>query len=418
MSELSYFEKLLDGAKVEWKTLDGVGQFLRGKRFVKSDLISEGVPCIHYGEMYTHYGISAEETKSFLDEGVAEKLRVANHGDVIIVAAGETIEDIGNGTAWLGKNDVVFHDACFSFKSELNSKYVSYFLRTNLFKEQIKRSVSSGKISSINAKGLGRAEIPIPCLDNLEKSLEIQSEIVRILDKFNTYITELTAELTARKKQYSYYCDQLLNFDGNIPVVQLSDCCVSISDGDHQAPPKTDSGVPFITISNVTPSNTIDFENTHFVADDYYQRIHDKRRARKKDILYTVVGSIGIPVYIDLDMKFAFQRHIAILRTDEKKIIPKYLYHVMRSSAFLKKANSVAVGAAQKTITLSALNKMNIPIPPIGEQERIVNILDKFDTLANSLSEGLPREIELRQKQYEYYRDMLFSFPIPEEPEA
>lgn len=418
MSELSYFEKLLDGAKVEWKTLDGVGQFLRGKRFVKSDLISEGVPCIHYGEMYTHYGISAEETKSFLDEGVAEKLRVANHGDVIIVAAGETIEDIGNGTAWLGKNDVVFHDACFSFKSELNSKYVSYFLRTNLFKEQIKRSVSSGKISSINAKGLGRAEIPIPCLDNLEKSLEIQSEIVRILDKFNTYITELTAELTARKKQYSYYCDQLLNFDGNIPVVQLSDCCVSISDGDHQAPPKTDSGVPFITISNVTPSNTIDFENTHFVADDYYQRIHDKRRARKKDILYTVVGSIGIPVYIDFDMKFAFQRHIAILRTDEKKIIPKYLYHVMRSSAFLKKANSVAVGAAQKTITLSALNKMNIPIPPIGEQERIVNILDKFDTLANSLSEGLPREIELRQKQYEYYRDMLFSFPIPEEPEA
>ncbi|HBU3587154.1 TPA: restriction endonuclease subunit S, partial [Klebsiella pneumoniae] len=213
MSGLSYLEKLLDGAEVEWRTLDSVGQFLRGKRFVKSDLISEGVPCIHYGEMYTHYGISAEETKSFLDEGVAEKLRVANHGDVIIVAAGETIEDIGNGTAWLGKNDVVFHDACFSFKSELNSKYVSYFLRTNLFKEQIKRGVSSGKISSINAKGLGMAEIPIPCPNNPEKSLAIQSEIVRVLDKFTALTAELTAELTMRKKQYNYYRDQLLSFD-------------------------------------------------------------------------------------------------------------------------------------------------------------------------------------------------------------
>ncbi|HBL5393023.1 TPA: restriction endonuclease subunit S, partial [Enterobacter hormaechei] len=213
MSGLSYLEKLLDGAEVEWRTLDSVGQFLRGKRFVKSDLISEGVPCIHYGEMYTHYGISAEETKSFLDEGVAEKLRVANHGDVIIVAAGETIEDIGNGTAWLGKNDVVFHDACFSFKSELNSKYVSYFLRTNLFKEQIKRGVSSGKISSINAKGLGMAEIPIPCPNNPEKSLAIQSEIVRILDKFTALTAELTAELTMRKKQYNYYRDQLLSFE-------------------------------------------------------------------------------------------------------------------------------------------------------------------------------------------------------------
>lgn len=213
MSGLSYLEKLLDGAEVEWRTLDSVGQFLRGKRFVKSDLISEGVPCIHYGEMYTHYGISAEETKSFLDEGVAEKLRVANHGDVIIVAAGETIEDIGNGTAWLGKNDVVFHDACFSFKSELNSKYVSYFLRTNLFKEQIKRGVSSGKISSINAKGLGMAEIPIPCPNNPEKSLAIQSEIVGVLDKFTALTAELTAELSMRKKQYNHYRDLLLSFE-------------------------------------------------------------------------------------------------------------------------------------------------------------------------------------------------------------
>src|SRR5690606_25639983 len=144
----------------------------------------EGVPCIHYGEMYTHYGIWADESKSFVDEALAAKLRVANFGDVVIVAAGETIEDIGNGTAWLGENDVVIHDACFSYKSDLDPKYVSYFLRTNTFKEQIKKSISSEKISAINANGLSKAEIPIPCPENPQKSLEIQTEIVRILDAF------------------------------------------------------------------------------------------------------------------------------------------------------------------------------------------------------------------------------------------
>lgn len=141
-----------------------------------------------------------------------QKLRVANYGDVIIVAAGETIEDIGNGTAWLGKNNVVFHDACFSFTSKLNPKYTSYYLRSRLFKEQIKSSISSGKISSINAKGLGKARIPIPYPNNPEKSLAIQSEIVRVLDKFTALTAELTTELTARKKQYNYYRDQLLSF--------------------------------------------------------------------------------------------------------------------------------------------------------------------------------------------------------------
>jgi Restriction endonuclease S subunits len=168
-------EKLLDGIDVEWKSLGEIGDFVRGKRFVKTDMISEGKPCIHYGEMYTHYGIWANETKSFVDEELASKLRVASHGDIIIVAAGETVEDIGNGTAWLGKNDVVIHDACFAYKSKLDPKYVSYYLRTSHFKEQIKKNISSGKISAINANGLSKAIIPIPCSENPEKSLKIQT---------------------------------------------------------------------------------------------------------------------------------------------------------------------------------------------------------------------------------------------------
>lgn len=205
VSNGSFLESLLEGAEVERKPMGEVGEFIRGKRFVKNDMISEGFPCIHYGEMYTHYGISAKETKSFVDKNLASKLRVAKNGDVVIVAAGETIEDIGKGTAWLGENDVVIHDACFSYKSALNPKYVAYFTRTKLFHDQIKKHVSSGKISAINANGLGKTIIPIPAPD-------VQSEIVRILDTITDLSAELTAELNARNKQYNYYRDFLFGF--------------------------------------------------------------------------------------------------------------------------------------------------------------------------------------------------------------
>ncbi len=283
-----------------------------------------------------------------------------------------------------------------------NSKYI-YYAFQNFYKKEFsyKRHWSTAQ----------ETLIPIPYPENPEKSLVIQTEIVRILDAFTALTAELTAELTARKKQYNYYRDKLLTFEDEVPVVQLSHCCVSIADGDHQAPPKTDMGIPFITISNVSDAKQIDFINTRFVSEAYYDELDNKRKARKNDILYTVVGSLGIPIFIDNDRKFAFQRHIAILRPNGNVIIPKYLYHVFRSSDFLKQAYAVAVGAAQKTITLTALNRMKIPMPPLDEQARIVAILDKFDALTNSITEGLPREIKLRQQQYAYYRDLLLSFP-------
>lgn len=197
--------------EIIWKKLGEIGEFQRGKRFVRTDMLSEGVPCIHYGEMYTHYGTWANESKSFLSEELVEakKLRVAEKGDVVIVAAGETIEDLGKGTAWLGDKGVVIHDACFSYKSPLNSKYVAYFTRTKQFHDQIKKHISSGKISAIHAKGLSTAVIPVP-------SLEKQTRIVSILDKFDTITTSITEglskEIELRKKQYEYYRDMLLTF--------------------------------------------------------------------------------------------------------------------------------------------------------------------------------------------------------------
>lgn len=206
-----YRDQLLcfEGKEVEWRLMGEVGEFIRGRRFVKDDIISEGVPCIHYGELYTHYNIWAKEAKSFLNADLAAKLRFARKNDVVIVSAGETIEDIGNGVAWLGDSDVVIHDACFAYRHSMNPKFVSYFLQTNLFRSQIKKYISSGKISSINSPGLSKAKIPIP-------PMEEQERIVKILDKFNALVNDISvgipAEIKARRKQYEYYRGKLLDF--------------------------------------------------------------------------------------------------------------------------------------------------------------------------------------------------------------
>lgn len=206
-----YRDSLLsfEGKDVEWKTLGELGEFTRGKRFVKTDMLSQGAPCIHYGEMYTHYKIWAKEAKSFLAPELAAKLRVAKNGDVVIVAAGETIEDIGLGVAWLGEDDVVIHDACFAFSHSMHPNYVSHFTQTDIFHSQIKRYISSGKISAINAAGLSKAKIPVPSMDE-------QKRIASILDKFHVLINDISvgipAEIEARRKQYEYYRNCLLTF--------------------------------------------------------------------------------------------------------------------------------------------------------------------------------------------------------------
>ena len=415
MSGMNFLEKLLDGVAVEWKPLGALGEFVRGSGLQKSDFTDSGIGCIHYGQIYTFYGDYAYQTKSFVSSTLATKLRKAQKSDLIIATTSENIEDVCKTLVWLGEQDVCVSGETYIFKHNQNPKYLAYYLKTPHFFDFKKRNRTGTKVIRVHGDRLATFQIPIPCPDNPDRSLAIQAEIVRILDTFTALTAELTAELTDRKKQYNYYRDRLLNFGDEVPVVQLSRCCVSIADGDHQAPPKTDMGIPFITISNVSNSYQIDFINTRFVSEAYYGGLDDKRKARKNDILYTVVGSLGIPVFIGDNRKFAFQRHIAILRPNGNVIIPKYLYHVLRSSDFLKQAYAVAVGAAQKTITLTALNRMKISMPPLEKQARIVALLDKFDTLTHSISEGLPREIALRQKQYEYYRDLLLTFPKPEE---
>ena len=164
----------------------------------------------------------------------------------------------------------------------------------------------------------------------------------------------------------------------NYKKLRLIDCCKSISDGDHMPPPKSKTGVPFITISNIDNNNNITFNDAMFVLEEYYDNLSDEKKAVKGDILYSVVGSFGKPVYIDFNKKFVFQRHIAILKPNEN-INPKFLYYLMLNPIFYYIADKMAIGAAQRTITLDSLRNMPINIPEMSIQNSIVNVLSCID---------------------------------------
>lgn len=190
--------------------------------------------------------------------------------------------------------------------------------------------------------------------------------------------------------------------------VKLADCCLSISDGDHQPPPKAVSGVPFVTIANINKSNQFDFSDTMFVPKDYYDRLDSKRKAQVGDILYSVVGSFGIPVLIKEERPFVFQRHIAILRPNER-INSAFLYYTMLGRDFYAKADAAAIGVAQRTVSLTSLRGMEIELPPLKVQEAIASKLSVYDNLIENNQKQIKLLEEAARRLYkEWFVDLRF----------
>lgn len=189
--------------------------------------------------------------------------------------------------------------------------------------------------------------------------------------------------------------------------MKLIDCCVSIADGDHQPPPKSETGIPFVTIANIV-NNQFDFTNSMFVPNYYYEKLDNKRKAQKGDILYSVVGSFGIPVFIKDDKPFVFQRHIAILRPNGN-VDARFLYYTMLSRDFYMKADAAAIGAAQRTVSLTALRNIEITVPPIETQRRIADILSAYDDLIENNQKQIKLLEEAAQRLYkEWFVDLRF----------
>ena len=190
-----------------------LGEFIRGRRFVKSDVVDAGIPAIHYGEIYTDYGTSATETVSHVREELRPVLRFAQTGDVVIAGVGETVEDVGKAVAWLGETEIAIHDDCFAFRHSMNPKFVAYCLQTKAFQAEKNKYVARAKVKRLSAGGLGKLSIPVLPISEQER-------IVGILDKLDALSNELCDflpdEVIARRQQYAYYRERLLTFDGDI----------------------------------------------------------------------------------------------------------------------------------------------------------------------------------------------------------
>lgn len=202
--------------EVEWKTLAEIGEFIRGKRFTKADYAEDGISAIHYGEIYTRYGVWTSHALSKVRFDMADSLRYAKPGDVIIAGVGETVDDVGKAVAWIGNEKVAIHDDSYAFRHSMNPKFISYVMQTAAFIDEKAKHVSRGKVNRLLINGIEKVRIPIPYPDDAEKSLAEQARIVAILDKFdaltNSISEGLPREIALRQKQYEYYRDLLLSF--------------------------------------------------------------------------------------------------------------------------------------------------------------------------------------------------------------
>ncbi|WP_314314579.1 restriction endonuclease subunit S [Hoylesella marshii] len=410
---IPFIERLLDGAEVEWKKLGEVATLVRGNGLQKKEFTNSGIPAIHYGQIYTYYGLSTENTLSFVSLETAEKLRKVDYGDVVITNTSENLEDVGKAVVYYGKEQAVTggHATIIKPLEKLNAKFLVYYTQTSFFSNEKRKYAKGTKVIDVSANDMAKILIPLP-------PLSVQLEIVRILDKFTTLEAELEAELDCRKRQYEYYRNKLLSFNilngggnslNNTFILPLGEVGEFVRGSGLQKKDFTPAGVGCIHYGQIyTYYGTYAYKTKSFVSQKFAQKA---RKAKYGDLIIATtsendedvckavvwLGNEDIAVSSDA----CFYIH---------KMNPKYVAYYFQTEQFQRQKRKFITGAKVRRVNANDLAKIKIPILPLSEQERIVSILDKFDTLTNSISEGLPKEIELRRKQYEYYREQLLSF--------
>lgn len=280
--------------------------------------------------------------------------------------------------------------------NKLNTKYLYYYM-SSMFKKFIMKKAVSATVTSIRKPMIEQFPVPVP-------PLEVQCEIVHILDDFTLLSAELSAELKARQNQYNYYRDKEMLNAKNVVKYKLNEIA-EIYDGTHQTPKYTDSGIDFISVENI---NDIYNSKKYISIDDYNKY---KIKPKLNDIFMTRIGTIGKCTVFNKQKDLAYYVSLALIRPNNNIVDSYYLKYLIESIIGIKELRKrTLVNAVPIIINKDDIGKLVLPIPPLEEQKRIVNILDRFDKLCNNISEGLPAEIEARQKQYEYYRDKLLTF--------
>ncbi|EQY08739.1 restriction endonuclease subunit S [Escherichia coli] len=419
MSELSYLEKLMDGVEVEWLPLSKVFNLRNGytPSKTKKEFWANGdIPWFRMDDIRENgriLGNSLQKISSCAVKG--GKLFPENS---ILISTSATIGEHALITVPHLANQ---RFTCLALKESYADCFDIKFLFYYCFSlaEWCRKNTTISSFASVDMDGFKKFLIPRPCPDNPEKSLAIQSEIVRILDKFTALTAELTAELNMRKKQYNYYRDQLLSFDDEqekpiyleklldgvevewLPLGEVS----ALRRGRVMSKGYlTENFGPYPVYSSQTANNgKIGSINTFDFDGEY--------------ISWTTDGANAGTVFYRTG-KFSITNVCGLITLKNKyPLIYKFLFYWLTIEA----KKHVYSGMGNPKLMSHQVENIPVPVPcpdnpekSLAIQSEIVRILDKFDTLTNSITEGLPREIELRQKQYEYYRDLLFSFPKPE----
>ena len=380
-----FIERLLDGAEVEWKKLGEVFETRNGYTPSKAngEFWNNGtIPWFRMEDIRTNGHILKDSILHITPKAI--KGKGLFKADSIIMAT----------TATIGEHALLIADSLanqqftnFNIRKSLSDKLTPKFVYYYFFviDEWCKQNVNVSSFPSVEIERLKKLPFPIP-------PLSVQERIVEILDKFTTLEAELEAELDCRKRQYEFYRNQLLTFD------ILNKECIKV--GKRKVMPLGE----IVTIKNGKSYKHLSMGNIPVYGSGGIMCFVDEYVYNKPSVLIPRKGSLENIFYIE--EPFWNVDTIFYTEINDKIIMPKFLYYYLLNQ-HLEKLN---LAGGVPSLTQKVLNKILIPIPPLAEQERIVSILDKFDTLTTSISEGLPKEIELRRKQYEYYRERLLSF--------
>lgn len=414
MSQLSYMEKLLDGVEVEWKALGDVAEY-SPTRVDASEL--DAISFVGVDNLVADKGGRVDAT--YLPN--TDRVTAYEIGDILLGNIRPYLKKVWKATNSGGcSGDVLAIRILSEFKQTVDSQYLYYLLSSDEFFLYNMQHAKGAKMPRGNKTAILSYEIPIPCPDNPEKSLAIQAEIVRILDAFTELTTELTTELSLRKKQYNHYRDQLLSFEeGEVDHLPMGQEGVGefIRGGGLQKKDFTETGVGCIHYGQIyTHYGTYADKTKTCVSNEFAKKA---RKAKSGDLVIATTSETDEDVCKAVawlgSEEIAVSSDACIYRHN---LDPKYVSYFFQTEQFQKQKRPYITGTKVRRVNADNLAKILIPVPSPEEQARIVAILDKFDTLTTSIQEGLPREIELRQKQYEYYRDLLLNFPKPMEETA
>lgn len=399
MSKISDLIARLCPNGVEFKPLREVAEISRGGNFQKKDYVDRGFPCIHYGQIYTLYGLFVRETANFISNDKAASQRKAVTGDIIMAVTSENIEDVCKCVAWLGDGEIAVSGHTAIIHHSIDAKYLVYYFHSSMFYAQKLKLVHGTKVMEVSPNSLGEIEIPVP-------PLEVQREIVRILDTF----TELTAELTLRKKQYEYYRDLLLTFDiggGHVEHRKLGECVEKVKKISWQ---EAVQEFFYVDLSSVDIDSHKILDVIRIDKNNAPNRAQQILKAN--DVLFGSTRPM-LKRYCSVPEEYDGQicsTGFCVLRANTELVLPRWLYHNAASANFFAYIERTQHGASYPMISDKDVLEFKISVPPLSDQERIVEILDKFDKYCNDLRDGLPAEIDKRRRQYEHYRDELLTF--------